>query len=100
MDATAGLAALPGWLDAERLRGLSIVVMAGLVVVAFVIARLAQRILMMVIGLAIVAGLFVALWVQRDQLAECQATCSCTVFGQDVVVPSDALCGDNTLLSP
>lgn len=74
------------------------VVMALLVVAAVVIARLAQRILMMIVGLVVVGGLLVAIWVQRDELAQCQETCACSLFGQDIQVPDARLCGEDSLL--
>ena len=46
----------------------------------------------------LVGGLVVALWVQRDDLKDCQATCSCRLFGQEVQVPPGRLCGDTAIL--
>jgi hypothetical protein len=43
------------------------------------------------IALLGVIGLVVlALWVQRSELSDCQETCDCRLFGQDVHVPESA----------
>jgi hypothetical protein len=91
-------AALPDWLDADRLQWVVWGFMGLLVVAGLVIARFVQRLLTMMLGLALVGGLLVALWVQRSDLQDCQATCSCRLFGQDVQVPDGRLCGENSVL--
>ena len=40
---------------------------------------------------AVIAALIGGLWIQRDDLEECQRTCSCSLFGQDVSIPDAKL---------
>ncbi|GEM_PF-948666 len=88
-------ATLPEWLDADRLQWLTLAAMAALVVAGLVVARFVQRILTMVVGLALVGGLLAAIWFERSDLQSCQETCSCRLFGQDVEVPDGPLCGED-----
>ena len=87
------LAALPEWLDAERLQWASWGLTGLLVIVGLLVVRFVQRLLTVVLSLALVGGLVVGLWIQRDDLRACQATCSCSLFGQDVTVPARLPCG-------
>ena len=89
---------LPSWLDADRLRWVTLVAIAVLVILGLGIVRFVQRMLTMLLALGLVGGLVVALWVQRDDLKDCQATCSCRLFGQEVQVPPGRLCGDTAIL--
>jgi len=93
--ALAPAATLPDWLDADRLRWMTLAAMAVLVVVGLVVARFVQRILTMVVGLALVGGLLAAIWFERNDLQNCQETCSCRLFAQDVKVPDGPLCGED-----
>ena len=93
-------ATLPDWLNADRLQWVTLAVMALLLVVALGIVRFVQRAIAMLLGLGLIGGLMVGLWVQREDLKDCQATCSCRLFGQDVEVPESPLCGEDRLQLP
>lgn len=85
--------ALPDWLDADRLRVAMWVGVALLVIVGLVVVRLVQRMVTVVVSLALIAGMIAAVWNERSDLEDCQATCSCELFGQQVTVPDNPFCG-------
>lgn len=97
MLSNAPTAALPQWFNADRLQWVAVAAMVLLVVLGLLVARFVQRMVAMMLSLALIGGLLVALWVQRTDLQDCQQTCSCRLFGQDVDIPDNALCGDRRL---
>ncbi|MDG2111214.1 MAG: hypothetical protein P8N02_01210 [Actinomycetota bacterium] len=92
--------AIPDWFNADRLRWVALAGIVVLLIVGLGIVRFVQRMVSMLLGLALVGGLMVGLWMQREDLKSCQATCSCRLFGQDVEVPPSPLCGEDRLQLP
>ncbi len=80
---------IPDSVDPDQLRTIVILVILALLVVMFLVVRFVQKLVMKGVMLAVLAGLGVALWAQRADLADCAQTCSCSLFGQDVEVPAD-----------
>ena len=83
-------ATLPSWLDSDRLRNLAIGAIVGFVIIELLVARFVAQLVVKAVLLAVIAGLAVAVWVQRDNLAACAKTCECRFFGQEVVLPKSA----------
>lgn len=82
-------AMLPAALDAAELRWVLLAVIGAVVVGMILVVRFVTALVVKAVMLAALAGLGVALWVQRDDLGDCATTCSCRVFGIDVDVPAD-----------
>jgi hypothetical protein len=59
---------------------LLVVCAIGMVVVLRTVQKMATR--MLVLGLLFLVG--IGLWVQREQLKDCQGQCTCRLFAQDV----------------
>ncbi|MFT7650151.1 MAG: hypothetical protein ACI8Y4_004917 [Candidatus Poriferisodalaceae bacterium] len=83
---------LPDWLDVERLEVAGIVMLAILVVLAFLVVRFVTRVLWRMLWVGLIALVAFGVWTERESLSECQATCSCELFGREVVVPDNAVC--------
>jgi hypothetical protein len=82
---------LPEWLDAESLRQASVVAMFVLGIIGLIVWRVVRAVVTKMIYLGLIAALIGGLWLQRDDLEECQTTCSCSLFGQDVAIPDARL---------
>ena len=78
------------WLDAESLRHVIIGAMVVLAVVAAFVIKAVRRLLLQVVLVVITMALAVSLWLQRADLGDCAATCSCSLYGLDVTVPASA----------
>ncbi|WP_419915432.1 hypothetical protein [Candidatus Poriferisodalis sp.] len=88
---------LPEWLDADRLSIALVGGIAALAVAAIVAFRLIRRMMLaLLISLVLIGGAAV-LAVQWTGLRDCQETCSCEVFGRDVQVPQNPLCGPDRI---
>ena len=85
---------VPEELDAETLRWIILVVLAGLVVGMYLVIRFVRKAATRVLILALIGVVGVALFVQRDSLADCVDTCACTLFGQDVEIPENRNTGN------
>ena len=85
---------MPEWLDAERLAQISMGVMFLLAVAAVMVAKIVKTVVTKTVYLLLIALAIFAVWTQRDALKECQATCSCSLFGKEVTVPDNPACGD------
>ncbi|MCP3936752.1 MAG: hypothetical protein GY708_15420 [Actinomycetia bacterium] len=88
---------MPQWLDAERLTQLSVGVMFLLAVGALLVTKVIKAVVTMTVYLVLIGLAIFAVWSQRDSLKECQATCSCSLFGNEVTVPDNPSCGDQSL---
>lgn len=82
---------LPDWLNAETLRQATVVVMFILAIFGLIVWRMVRAVVTRMIYLGVIAAMIGALWLQRDELRECQQTCSCSLFGQEVSVPDARL---------
>lgn len=91
---------LPEGIDPDQVKVAAVVLIAGLVLGAFLVMRFIQQLILKlaIVALLVVAGVF--LYAQRDDLDECQQRvrdslgrdCQCGFAGFDVTVPGcDAL---------
>ena len=86
------------WLDADRVSIALIAGIACLVIAAVVALRLIRR-----LALAVCSsrwcwrGAAAVLAVQWSGLRNCQETCTCEVFGREVSVPQNPLCGPDRI---
>ncbi|MBW8827310.1 MAG: hypothetical protein JF603_13315 [Acidobacteria bacterium] len=83
---------LPKSLDPEALRNIAIGGLVVLALVAFMVMRFIQKMVLRVILLGALVGFGVYVWGQRQELKDCVPTCSCQFFGFDVHMPSAAGC--------
>lgn len=86
---------MPDFLDAERLAQISLVAIVGLFAIAIVVMQVVKAIVTKVLYLVIIGIAVLAVYAQRDEFKECQATCECTLFGRDVAIPDNRGCGEN-----
>ncbi len=84
---------MPSWLDPDTLRWVILVAIAVVLVVMFMVVRFVQKLVVKVAMFAVLAGLGLSLWIQRDDLQDCADTCACSLYGQDVEIPDDRGCG-------
>ena len=61
--------------------------MIVLAMVGLIVWRVVRVVITKMITLAIIAALIGVLWIQRDEFEQCQKTCSCSLFGQEVSIP-------------
>lgn len=78
---------LPESLDPDTLRQLAIGALVVLAVVAFLVLRFVQKIMLRLVVLVLVIALGIGVWFQRAELGDCAKTCDCKMFGFDVQVP-------------
>lgn len=83
-------ATLPDWITTDRLKVIAIGVIVAFVVIELLIARFVGQLVVKGLMLALIAGLGVAVWVQRSNLETCAKTCECRFFGQEVQLPDPA----------
>lgn len=84
---------MPDWLDPATLRWVILVAIAVILVGMFLVVRFVQKLMMKTLLFALLAGIGLSLWVQREDLQDCVDTCSCSLYGQDVEIPDDRGCG-------
>lgn len=78
---------LPKSLGPDDLRTIAIGVLVVLLLVAFLVMRFIQKMVLRVILLGALVGLGVYVYYERDQLKECTPGATCRFFGFDVQVP-------------
>lgn len=78
---------LPESLDPSDLRTVALVVVVLAALVALLVVRFIQKMVLRVILVGALAGVGVFAWAQRSELQECVPDCACTFFGFDVQVP-------------
>ena len=81
---------LPDWLDQHTLRNVALGTMAGLAIVAFLVAWLVKKVVMKLILVVLLAGAGFAIYNQREELATCAKDCDCRFFGMEVTLPEAA----------
>lgn len=79
-------------LDPDALRWLLLGAIALVLVAMFLVVRFVQKVAVKLVLFAVLAALGLSLWVQRVELADCAATCSCSLYGRDVEVPDNRAC--------
>ena len=75
---------LPESLDLDTLRTVAIVALVALLIVAFLVMRFIQKMVLRVVLIGALAGIGLFVWAQRQELSECVPQCDCTFFGFEV----------------
>jgi hypothetical protein len=81
---------LPETFDPELLRNVAIGGLVLVVVIAFLVMRFIQKMVLRVVLLGALFGLGLYVWGQRQELQDCVPTCQCSFLGFDVHIPADA----------
>ncbi len=81
---------LPDWLDQPTLRNVALGTMAGLALLAFLVAWLVRKVVMKLILVVLLVGAGFAIYNQREELATCAKDCDCKFFGMEVTLPEGA----------
>ena len=98
--ATSPLAAI---LDVGAVQTVSVIIIGVLVLLAVAALFIVRKIVSKVITIALVLALAVAVYVERDHLAECPKTCACSFFGLKLKIPDEELaqkCQDAVSIGP
>ncbi|HTN79284.1 MAG TPA: hypothetical protein VMK16_06405 [Acidimicrobiales bacterium] len=82
--------ALPDWLDQPTLRNVALGTMAGLAILAFLVAWLVKKVVTKLILVVLLVGAGFAIYNQREELATCATNCDCRFFGMEVTLPTSA----------
>jgi len=84
------LADIPDRLESDQVETAIIVMLivcgVGMVAVLRTVQKAATRLLL--VGILFVVG--IGLWIQREELRDCEGQCTCRLFGQDVNMPDVA----------
>lgn len=75
---------LPESVDPDMLRTIAIGALVALVVLAFLVLRFIQKMVLRVILVGALAGVGLFVWVQREELQECVPKCACTFLGMEL----------------
>ena len=78
---------LPEWLDAQHLSQVAVVLIVVIVIVALVVWRTVKKVITRTIAISLLLLVAGALWLQREELQNCQSEGHCELFGQDVHIP-------------
>ncbi len=81
---------LPDWLDQHTLRNVALGTMAGLAILALLVAWLVKKVVMKLILVVLLVGAGFAIYNQREELATCAKDCDCRFFGMEVTLPEAA----------
>lgn len=81
----------PMTLDLNTVQTVSIIAIGVLVLLAVLAATIISKVVMKLITVAIMLGLAVAVYWQRDGLSSCVQDCRCTFFGQEIEIPQNEL---------
>jgi hypothetical protein len=81
---------LPSFITSDNLPWLIVAAIVVLVALALLVANFVRSLALRIALLGVIGLAVLALWVQRAELADCQDTCECRLFGQDVHVPESA----------
>lgn len=84
---------LPDWLDQPTLRNVALGTMAGLALLAFLVAWLVRKVVIKLLLAVVLVGAGFAVYNQREELATCAKDCDCRFFGMDVTLPEAAADG-------
>ena len=93
---------LPEWFTPDNLRTISLVVGIGAVVLAVMVMRFVQKLVMKLTFTVVLVAIGALAWYERADLADCAKTCECKILGFDVKIPTEDLpanpkvvCGEN-----
>ena len=78
---------LPDWLDVDNLRNAALIIGLAAVVVAFMVIRFVQKMVVKVVATVLLVGVAALAWYQRADLGDCATTCECKVLGFTVETP-------------
>lgn len=78
---------LPDALDPATLRTVALAAIVVVLVLAFLVMRMVQKMVLRVVLIGALAGLGVYAWSERASLEDCRADCACTFAGFEVDVP-------------
>jgi hypothetical protein len=78
---------LPDWLDVDNVRNLALVVGIVAIIVAFMVIRFVQKIIVKGIVAVVLIGIAAFAWYQRADLGDCAKTCECKLLGFTVETP-------------
>jgi hypothetical protein len=81
---------LPSFITSDNLPWLIIAAIVVLLALALVVANFVRSLVVRIVLLGVIGLAVLALWVQRSELSDCQETCECRLFGQDVHIPESA----------
>ncbi len=85
----------PEWLEVGDAQLVLVAVIAGLLVAAvlsFKLVRKTGKLLFLVALVVVLAAVITTQWIN---LRDCYETCDCSVFGLDISVPENVLCGED-----
>lgn len=85
----------PDWLDVGYAKLMLILIFVGLIVAAVLSMKLVRKVVKLLIVLTVIVILAILIASQWVGLQDCRETCSCTLFGQELSVPDNPLCGEN-----
>ncbi|PRZ32766.1 hypothetical protein CLV47_12640 [Antricoccus suffuscus] len=77
--------------DVSTVQTVSVIIIGVLVLLAVAALFIVRKIVSKVITIALVLALAVAVYIERDNLAECPKTCACSFFGLKLKIPDDSL---------
>ncbi len=83
--------ALAATFDVSTVEAVSVIIIGVLVLLAVAALFIVKKVISKVITIALVLVLGVAVYIERDQLAQCPKTCACSFFGLKLKIPDDAL---------
>ena len=78
---------LPDWLDVDNVRTLALIVGLAAIVVAFVVIRFVQKLVVKTIATVLLVGIAALAWYQRADLGDCAKTCECKLLGFTIETP-------------
>ena len=82
---------LPEWFNPDNLRTIAIVVVAGSLLLMFLVLRFVQKVMMKVSFTVLLALVALGAWHYRTELGNCARTCNCRVLGIDIKIPPDQM---------
>jgi len=89
--------------DVSTVQTVSVIIIGVLVLLAVAALFIITKIVSKVITIALVLALAVAVYIERDHLAECPKTCACSFFGIKLKIPDEDLaqkCQDAVSIGP
>jgi hypothetical protein len=78
---------LPDWLDVDNVRTIALLVGLAALVVAFMVIRFVQKMVVKLVATVLLVGLAALAWYQRADLGDCAKTCECKLLGFTIETP-------------
>jgi hypothetical protein len=89
---------LPDWITPGNLRVIALAVGLGALVLAFVVMRFVQKLVIRLTLTAVLVAIGALAWYERADLADCAKTCECNIVGFDVRIPKEDLPANATVV--